>query len=372
MRRLIQTLALIALFLLAVDGEAAAESVRTHTVHAGQRLGSIAKRYNVSVAALCYANRIEKCSLIRPGQKLIVPDRSDAEGTAARRLVDSGYLDGERKQAEERKPIPPRSPEATKSAKEPRTPTLRTHTVYSGQRLGSIAKRYNVSVDALCGANGMDRTDPIHPGQVLVIPAPGDEDGSDARRRARRQPPASTQNPAVGRKTTRTRASWLAYKKPPWRRGYVHIIGHHASWKGYLVGKGNRVLPAARDAVSRVLAWPHRDKLMASELLSLLATISDTFGGRPLRIVSGYRSRSFARESKHKVGRAVDFRVVGVPNHVVRDYLRTLGNVGVGYYPNSTFLHFDVREAPTYWIDDSGPGQAPRYRHISARTERDE
>jgi len=28
--------------------------------------------------------------------------------------------------------------------------TPRFHTVYSGQRLGSIAKRYGVSVDALC------------------------------------------------------------------------------------------------------------------------------------------------------------------------------------------------------------------------------
>src|SRR5688572_30541270 len=44
------------------------------------------------------------------------------------------------------------------------------HVVYQGQRLGSIAKRYNVSIDALCAANGISRRDPIRPGQKLVIP----------------------------------------------------------------------------------------------------------------------------------------------------------------------------------------------------------
>jgi len=47
----------------------------------------------------------------------------------------------------------------------------------------------------------------------------------------------------------------------------------------------------------------------------------------------------------------------------VRDFCRTLGTVGVGYYPNSSFVHLDVRDVPTYWIDYSGPGQAPRYAH---------
>ena len=57
----------------------------------------------------------------------------------------------------------------------------------------------------------------------------------------------------------------------------------------------------------------------------------------------------------------MDFRVIGVPNEVVRDYCRSLRNVGCGYYPNSTFVHMDVRETSSFWIDYSRPGEPPRY-----------
>ena len=101
---------------------------------------------------------------------------------------------------------------------------------------------------------------------------------------------------------------------------------------------------------------------MNRRLLSLLSRVSDEFGGRPLRVVSGWRMTSYSRESRHKVGRAVDFRIADVPNQALRDYLRTFSNVGVGYYPNSTFVHFDVRDSSTYWVDYAAPGQAPQYR----------
>lgn len=45
------------------------------------------------------------------------------------------------------------------------------HTVERGQSLGGIAKRYGLSVKALCDANDLSRRDPIRPGQKLVIPS---------------------------------------------------------------------------------------------------------------------------------------------------------------------------------------------------------
>jgi hypothetical protein len=57
-----------------------------------------------------------------------------------------------------------------------------------------------------------------------------------------------------------------------------------------------------------------------------------------------------------------------VPNEVVRDYVRTFNRVGVGYYPNSSFVHLDVREYAAYWVDYSRPGEAPR-RSPSRRAE---
>ena len=56
-----------------------------------------------------------------------------------------------------------------------------THVVSSGHTLGKIAKRYHVTIAALCNANGIQRTDPIRPGQKLVIPDKSDKDGSKAR-----------------------------------------------------------------------------------------------------------------------------------------------------------------------------------------------
>ena len=96
-------------------------------------------------------------------------------------------------------------------------------------------------------------------------------------------------------------------------------------------------------------------------LLRLLADVSDTFGGRTIKVVSGYRLGNTSATSRHRHGRAIDFVVLGVPNTALRDYLKTLRNVGVGYYPNSSFVHLDTRKQWTYWIDYSGPGQRPRY-----------
>jgi predicted esterase len=46
----------------------------------------------------------------------------------------------------------------------------RTHVVASGHTLGKIARRYKISIDDLCKANGISRRDPIKPGQKLLIP----------------------------------------------------------------------------------------------------------------------------------------------------------------------------------------------------------
>jgi hypothetical protein len=62
-------------------------------------------------------------------------------------------------------------------------------------------------------------------------------------------------------------------------------------------------------------------------------------------------------------GLACDFRVEGVKTAELRDYLRrTFEKVGVGYYPNSSFVHLDVRkDRSAFWIDYSGPGERAAY-----------
>lgn len=160
-------------------------------------------------------------------------------------------------------------------------------------------------------------------------------------------------------------ATWLAYRRPPWRRGYATLSGHGKKWSGYLVGPDGEVLPEARQALSSTLSsWRTGKQVMIDDrLIQLIADVSDEFGGRPIRIVSGYRETSYAPDSKHKVGQAFDFSIPGVPNEMLRDFLRSLPDVGVGYYPNSTHVHLDVRDKPTYWVDYSRPGQAPMYSY---------
>lgn len=258
-----------------------------------------------------------------------------------------------------------------------------THRVYPGHTLGKIAKRYNVSVAALCTANGISRRSPIKPGQTLVVPARSDKDGRKAlllrkqgkfakqgvpkpgaanKRAAPR--PKKAERTGKRRKTAPTKNSWRKYRKPARRAGYVTLKATGRRWSGYALVKGNRISSRARRGFRHALySWRSGAEVkIDSRLIRVLTKVSDTFGGRPIKIASGYREHSYARESKHKLGRACDFAVEGVPNEAVRDYLRTQGALGVGYYPHSSFVHVDVRKRATTWVDYSRPGQRPRYK----------
>jgi len=103
-----------------------------------------------------------------------------------------------------------------------------------------------------------------------------------------------------------------------------------------------------------------------SGLLARIQSITDHFAkpGMPERIVivSGYRPESTG--SFHASAQALDFHLEGVPNEALVDFCKTLENTGCGYYPNSSFVHVDVRAPGTghvAWIDTSGPGEAPHY-----------
>ncbi len=140
--------------------------------------------------------------------------------------------------------------------------------------------------------------------------------------------------------------------------------------------------PAPRPAVSRwtcrridvvrdphthdaVLLLPERVRVLHPRLLPMLQRVATAFPGRAVDIVSGYRpSSDLHAGSRHAHGRALDFRVSGVSRERLRDVARSLPNVGVGYYPNSVFVHMDVRdldEGGARWTDFAGPGERARY-----------
>lgn len=273
------------------------------------------------------------------------------------------------------------------------------HKVHAGQTLGRIAKRYNVTISAICSANGLRPNTPIKPGQVLVIPTREDKDGrlalaarnrgefkkqgvdrgpelpkaapeqASSRRPQNSSPSASKRSPT----TNTEKPSWLRYKKAARRPGFVTLQATGRRWSGYAIVKGNKISTRGHDGFKHALySWRSGDeRTVDGRLIRLLVKVSDTFGGRPLKIVSGFREHSHQKDSRHKHGQACDFAISGVPNEALRDYLLTLEGVGVGYYPNSSFVHLDVRKTKTTWVDHSGPGQAPRFAHKQRGTRED-
>ncbi len=91
-------------------------------------------------------------------------------------------------------------------------------------------------------------------------------------------------------------------------------------------------------------------------LLALIAIVSNHFGGKPLEVVSGFRAYTLTQytpHSNHNYGKALDFRVRGIRNETLSEFCRTLRSAGCGFYPNSSFVHLDVREVKAYWVDTS-------------------
>ena len=97
-------------------------------------------------------------------------------------------------------------------------------------------------------------------------------------------------------------------------------------------------------------------------MVSRMQAIADKFPGKTITLVSGYRPAS--KGSPHQAARAFDIRIDGVTNESLVAFCKTLQDTGCGYYPNSYFVHVDVRKSGVghvYWIDTSGPGEKPNY-----------
>lgn len=270
------------------------------------------------------------------------------------------------------------------------------HEVRAGQSLALIAHHYHVDVFDLAAHNHMRPSDPLRPGQFLDIPSKG-----------------------------------ITYVRPGWSLGHIakahgvtvkelmraNHIEHPSDLKAYqrLVLPGYRAaLRRARDrdwgspdepGVVKMTTYDNSEeirlrdangnvprdglkelgKLMMREvggadgdddvrmpkprLALLLADISDHFGGRPIRLVSGFRyPRGWTRQSsRHVHGAATDIRVQGVPRRILWDYCRSLNHTGCGFYPHSFFVHVDVRMQNAQWVDWSRPGHRPHYGTLRGR-----
>jgi uncharacterized protein YcbK (DUF882 family) len=234
-----------------------------------------------------------------------------------------------------------------------------TYVVKDGDTLSAIAYRHNVSVESLRLLNGLAPERSIRVGKTLRLPAP------EERGEGRGGGPASLGKEASG-----------AASGKSVRPGVVRLVRGQEALQTRVLDRRRRLVPNTLSEVTRFLRFPDGSThTIDPRLVTLLGMLSDHFGGRDIIVVSGFRPfspRQFTPHSNHNVGRAIDFAVRGVPNEVVRDFCRQFRKVGVGYYPNSSFVHLDVRDANAFWIDYAGAGQAPRYHRPESKDEADE
>jgi uncharacterized protein YcbK (DUF882 family) len=236
------------------------------------------------------------------------------------------------------------------------------HVVQRGHTIEAIAHRYHVSAKAIVDANHLK--DPAHLklGEVLTIP------GVDSPKRKADKPEKGDKDKAGHDKPAHPTTT-AALMPAPEPRGHFESDVVHAERLGEefrirVKDAHGHIPPNALAAFERMMRQGNATHPMDPRLVALVAIVSSHFGGKKIEVVSGYRAYTptqYTPHSNHNLGRALDFRVRGVSNEALRDFCRTLRSAGCGYYPNSSFVHLDVRETKAYWVDWSHPGEPPKY-----------
>lgn len=292
-----------------------------HTVQQKQTIHIIAEAYGITANKILKANNVKDKDVIQPGQKILVPGVKKVVGVWGVETVGGGVAGSN----------------AVKSGKVVKAGVL--HTVMPGQTLWDISKAYKTKINNILKVNGLKNQNKIKAGMKILIP--------EAKKVV--AVPCSKKSSMM----------------------YVHPITFHRIHTGETRNL-NLFTPAGKInwkqyKIFKKMMFDHRANKqhnINTRLVYLLGKVAQHFNFKTIIIYSGFRAHDksqHTRESKHNVGRAIDFAMEGVSNWTLMKYCRTFSNVGVGYYPKSYFIHLDVREKPAFWIDYSGPGKKPKY-----------
>ena len=126
--------------------------------------------------------------------------------------------------------------------------------------------------------------------------------------------------------------------------------------------EGGSYIQDALQEINYLLRDYHTDDIhpIDTALLDQLFDLKQTLGvNKPFHIISGYRSpftnaqlrkhsHGVAEHSFHMQGRAIDIRVEGVSSKTIRNAALAMAQGGVGYYPQSNFVHLDTGEFRTW------------------------
>jgi uncharacterized protein YcbK (DUF882 family) len=242
-----------------------------------------------------------------------------------------------------------------------------SHVVAKGHTIEAIAHRYHVSVKSIVEANHLKDPTHLKLGQVLVIPGvdgPGKKKGARGERGGDKG--EKGEKAERGHGTHPPTASLEVAPEPRGRSGPETIHAFRSGEEFHIRTKDphGHIPGSVLSAFEHLMRQGNATHDPDPRLVALVGIVSSHFGGKPLEVVSGYRAYTptqYTPHSNHNLGRALDFRIRGVSNESLWEFCRTLRNAGCGYYPNSTFVHLDVRDTKTFWIDRSRPGEPPKY-----------
>lgn len=138
------------------------------------------------------------------------------------------------------------------------------------------------------------------------------------------------------------------------RLSFYHI--HTAEKLTVTYRENGELVPGALAEINRYLRDFRTEQVHDIDvaLLDALHTLYATFDGRGnFEVISGYRSprtnaalrhatSGVAENSLHIQGRAIDVRLTSAKTSALRDAALGLKAGGVGYYPESNFVHVDT------------------------------
>lgn len=140
----------------------------------------------------------------------------------------------------------------------------------------------------------------------------------------------------------------------------LHVLTLRNQWTRELLPVDPQHPPAPA-VVDRFLRCHYTNQAtdMDPRLLDVALRAARHFKATFIQVVSGYRAPKYnlmlrkkghavARESQHPLGHALDFRLPGTATRKLYRFVRGLRLGGVGYYPESAFVHADVGPVRTW------------------------
>jgi uncharacterized protein YcbK (DUF882 family) len=142
-------------------------------------------------------------------------------------------------------------------------------------------------------------------------------------------------------------------KKTP-KRDAIRPVSLHHVWTREILPVAPDSLPSS-EQTSRFLRchFTNQSTTIDERLVPLLLRAAKRFQQARIEVVPAFRAMKYnlmlrkkghqvARDSAHPKGDAIDFRLPQVPTKALMRFIKALRLGGVGYYPDSKFVHADM------------------------------